>query len=60
MRNSSSMAENTPDDKNPWRHHPLFNAYSKFYEGKDVKRGRILGMIIFIIVLLTVALWFIL
>ena len=53
------MAENQPDDKNPWRHHPLFNAYSKFYEGKDVKRGRILGAIIAIIVLITVILWFV-
>lgn len=48
------------NDKNPWRHHPLFMAYSKFYEGKDVKRGRIIGGIIAVIVIVTIVLWFVL
>ncbi len=51
------MAEDAKDDNNPWRHHPLFAAYNKFYEGKNVVRGRVIGAIIAIIVLITIILW---
>jgi hypothetical protein len=44
------MEEKKRNDSNPWRHHPLFVAYTKFYEGKNVLMGRIVGLLIAIIV----------
>jgi ABC-type sugar transport system permease subunit len=40
------------DEKSPWRHHPMFMAYKKFYEGKNVMMGRIIAVAIAIIVLI--------
>ncbi len=45
------MEQNNKEDNNPWRFHPLFMAYKKFYDGKNVMMGRIIGVIIAIIVI---------
>ena len=46
------MEEKDKEDKNPWRFHPLYIAYKKFYEGKNVLMGRLIGLAIAIIVIL--------
>ncbi len=46
------MEEKDKEDNNPWRFHPLYIAYKKFYEGKNVVMGRIMGLVIAIIVII--------
>jgi hypothetical protein len=52
------MSTNSNDDNNPWRHHPLFAAYNKFYEGKNIAKGRLVAFLIAIIIILVIVLWF--
>ena len=53
-----TMEEKNKEDNNPWRHHPLFIAYKKFYDGKNVLMGRIIGLVIAIIVIVVCFLLF--
>lgn len=42
------------EDKSPWRHHPLFGAYNKFYQGKNVLMGRIIAVVIAIVIIIII------
>ncbi|MEK6780757.1 MAG: hypothetical protein AABY93_03575 [Bacteroidota bacterium] len=52
------MGEKNTEDKSPWRYHPLYITYKKFYEGKNVLLGRIVGLTIAIIVIVVCVLLF--
>lgn len=42
------------ENKSPWRHHPLFGAYNKFYQGKNVLMGRIIAVVIAIVIIIII------
>lgn len=48
------MEDKEEDDKSPWRHHPLFGAYNKFYQGKNVLMGRIIAVVIAIVIIIII------
>jgi len=50
------MAED--DNNNPWRFHPLFLPYKKYYEGKNKLMGRLIGLIIVMIICIVLYLYF--
>ncbi len=52
------MEEKDKEDNNPWRHHPLYMAYKKFYEGKNILMGRIIALLIAVIVIVVCILLF--
>lgn len=52
------MEEKDKEDNNPWRHHPLYMAYKKFYEGKNILMGRIIALLIAVIVIVVCVLLF--